>query len=146
MKGDRRAFLALLLLAGLASLHARAEEAAHSCDVPSWLLTTESPLPKVGQAVKATQKLDILVVGTRSSTITTAEAMAYPGRLEAMLREKLPAVQVTVNVELNPKKTTEEVAAALPKLVAERKPTLVIWQTGTVDALYMRISPAISTG
>src|ERR1051325_2155697 len=135
MNGERRAILGLLMLAGLASLPARAEEAAHTCEVPAWLLTTESPLPKVTEAIKAAQKLDILVVGTRSSTINTAEAMAWPGRLEGILREKLPAVQVNVNVELHPKKTTEEVAAVLPKLVAERKPALVIWQTGTVDAL-----------
>lgn len=135
MNGERRAILGLLMLAGLASLPARAEEAVHTCEVPAWLLTTESPLPKVAEAVKAAQKLEILVVGTRSSTIATAETMAWPGRLEAILREKLPSVQVNVNVELHPKKTTEEVAAALPKLAAERKPTLVIWQTGTVDAL-----------
>src|ERR1043166_3729160 len=135
MNGERRAVLGLLRLAGLASFPARAEEAAHTCDVPAWLLVTESPLPKVREAVKTAQKLDILVVGTRSSTINTAEAMAWPVRLEAILREKLPAVQVNVNVELYPKKTSEEVAAALPKLAAERKPTLVIWQTGTVDAL-----------
>lgn len=135
MNGERRAILGLLMLVGLATLPARAEEAAHTCEVPAWLLTTESPLPKVTEAVKSAQKLEILVVGSRSSTINTAEAMAYPGRLEAILREKLPAVQVNLNVELIPKKTAEEVAAALPKLVAERKPTLVIWQTGTVDAL-----------
>ena len=82
MNGERRAILGLLMLAGLASLPARAEEAAHTCEVPAWLLTTESPLPKVTEAVKAAQKLEILVVGTRSSTINTAEAMAWPGRLE----------------------------------------------------------------
>jgi lysophospholipase L1-like esterase len=135
MNGERRAILALSVLASLLGvLPARAEDAAHPCEVPAWLLTSESPLPRVAEAVKA-QKLDILVVGSRSSTINNAEAAAWPGRLEAMLREKLPAVTATVNVELYVKKTAEEVAAGLPKLVAERKPTLVIWQTGTVDAL-----------
>jgi lysophospholipase L1-like esterase len=136
MHGERRAMLGLLVLAGLlAVLPARAEDAAQSCEVPAYLLTSESALPKVAAAVKADQKLDILVVGSRSSTINTAEAAAWPGRLEATLREKLPAVKVNINVELQVKKTAEEVAASLPKLVAERKPTLVIWQTGTVDAL-----------
>ena len=136
MHGERRAVLGLLMLAGLlAVLPARAEEALHSCEVPAYLLTSESTLPKVAAAVKADQKLDILVVGSRSSTINTAEAAAWPGRLEATLREKLPAVKVNINVELQVKKTAEEVAAGLYKLVAERKPTLVIWQTGTVDAL-----------
>jgi lysophospholipase L1-like esterase len=136
MMNGRRAVLGLLMLAGLVSvLPARAEDAVHSCEVPTYLLTSESALPKVAAAIKADQKLDILVVGSRSSTINTAEAAAWPGRLEAMLREKLPAVKVNVNVELQVKKTAEEVAASLSKLVVERKPTLVIWQTGTVDAL-----------
>ena len=136
MHGERRAVFGLLMLAGLlAVLPARAEDAAHSCEVPAYLLTTESALPKVAAAIKADQKLDILVVGSRSSTINTAEAAAWPGRLEATLREKLPAVKVNINFELQLKKTAEEVAAGLSKLVAERKPTLVIWQTGTVDAL-----------
>jgi lysophospholipase L1-like esterase len=136
MNGERRAILGLSMLASLlAVLSARAEDAAHPCEVPAWLLTSESPLPKVAQAVKAARKLDILVVGSRSSSINNAEAAAWPARLEAILREKQPGVTASVNVELYVKKTAEEVAAGLPKLVAERNPTLVIWQTGTVDAL-----------
>jgi GDSL-like Lipase/Acylhydrolase family len=136
MSAERRALSGLLMLAGVLSvLPARAEDAVHSCEVPAYLLTSESPLPKVAKAVKADQKLDILVVGSRSSTIATAEAAAWPGRLEVILREKLPAAKVNVSVELQIKKTAEEVAAGLPRMVAERKPTLVVWQTGTFDAL-----------
>jgi lysophospholipase L1-like esterase len=136
MRWDRKALLGLTMLAGmLSAVAARAEEAPPTCEVPAYLLTSESPLPKVAAAVKQAQKLDILVVGSRSSTISNAEATAYPARLEAMLRDKLPAVKVAVSVDLYVKKTAEEVAAGLAKLVSERKPTLVIWQTGTVDAL-----------
>jgi hypothetical protein len=136
MSGDRKAIAGLIVLASLLTgVPARAEDVAHTCEVPAYLLASESALPKVAQAIKTGQKLDILVVGSRSSTINTAEAAAWPGRLEAILREKLPAIQVSINVELYPKKTSEEVAAGLPNLVAERKPTLVVWQTGTVDAL-----------
>jgi hypothetical protein len=130
-----RTILGLTLLAGLlAVVPARAEEAHPTCEVPAYLLSSESALPKVAEAVKSSGKLDILVVGSRSSTINTPD-VAYPGRLEAMLLEKLPGVKVNVNVELQIKKTAEEVAAGLGKLVTDRKPTLVIWQTGTVDAL-----------
>ena len=52
-----------------------------------------------------------------------------------MLREKLPAVAVNVSVEILAKKTTEETVGGLAKLLETRKPTLVIWQTGTVDAM-----------
>jgi lysophospholipase L1-like esterase len=106
-----------------------------TCDVPPHLLTTDSALTKVADAVKNSQPLNILVVGSRSSSITASEASAYPARLQEMLKEKLPAVAVNVSVELRPKKTAEEIAAELPKLMEDKKPTLVIWQTGTVDAM-----------
>jgi hypothetical protein len=78
------------------------------------------------------------VVGSRSSTINTtsaSEASAYPGRLQAVLKEKLPSIAVNVSVEIQAKKTAEEVAAGMVKLMEGKKPTLVIWQTGTVDAM-----------
>jgi lysophospholipase L1-like esterase len=106
-----------------------------SCEVPDYLLSSESSLPKVADAVKSRHPLDILVVGSRSSTIPSSEAAAYPARLQAMLKEKLPSVTVNVSVELLSKKTSEEVAAGLAKLMEDKKPTLVIWQTGTVDAM-----------
>jgi hypothetical protein len=136
MKADLKAVLSLTMLAGLlAVVPARAEDAHPTCEVPAYLLSSESALPKVAEAVKTAGKLDILVVGSRSSTINAPDGTAYPGRLEAILGEKLPTVKVNVNVELQIKKTAEEVAASLGKLVEGKKPTLVIWQTGTVDAM-----------
>jgi hypothetical protein len=99
------------------------------------MLTTESALPKVAEAIKSRRPLDILVVGSLSSTINTSDGSAYPGRLQAILSEKLPGVAVNVSVELQVKKTAEEVAGGLVKLVEAKRPTLVIWQTGTVDAM-----------
>jgi len=137
MKSNSAAVLGMTLLAGFLTVaSARAEDAAPTtCDVPAYLLATDSALQKVADAVKTGHPLDILVVGSRSSTISTSEAGAYPARLQAMLRDKLPSIAVNVSVELQVKKTAEEVAAGLVKLVEGKKPTLVIWQTGTVDAM-----------
>jgi hypothetical protein len=122
-------------LLAMAAAPALGEESSQSCDVPAYLLTTESSLPKVTDAVKGGRPLEILVVGSRSSTINASEASAYPARLQAALREKLPSVAVNVSLELQVKKTAEEVASGLVKLVEVKKPTLVVWQTGTVDAM-----------
>src|SRR6266700_1018388 len=112
MKSNSAAVLSLTLLAGLlAAAPARADDAAPACDVPAYLLTTESALPKVADALKTGHPLDILVVGSRSSTINTSDGSAYPGRLQAVLRERLPSVAVNVSVELQVKKTDEGVAA-----------------------------------
>ncbi|CAN7698151.1 SGNH/GDSL hydrolase family protein [Bradyrhizobium sp. LjRoot220] len=128
--------LGLTLFAGLLAVApARAELAPPNCEVPAYLLTSESPLPKVETAIVSERRLEILVVGSRSSTILASEGSAYPGRLQAMLKEMLPKVAVNVSLELQVKKTAEEVASGLVKLVEARKPTLVIWQTGTYDAI-----------
>jgi hypothetical protein len=136
MRSCPGAVLGLTLLAGcLTAGSARAEDPAPSCDVPAYLLTSDSSLPKVADAIKSRRPLNLLVVGSRSSTIASWEASAYPARLQAMLKEKLPGVPVNLSVELQTSKTAEEVNAALAKLVEAKKPILVIWQTGTVDAM-----------
>jgi len=132
--------LGLIMLAGLSTAApALAEDAPESCEVPEYLLTSESSLTKVADALKSGHSLDILVIGSRSSTINaagnTAEISAYPGRLQVALSQKLPSIAVNVAVEIQAKKTAEEVAPGLRKLMEGKKPTLVIWQTGTVDAM-----------
>lgn len=138
MKPASTAVLALVLLAGgpAAADDARAQDtAAQTCEVPAYLLSTESTLPKVAEAIRNGRPLTILVVGSRSSTIASSENSAYPARLQAALKEKLPSLQVNLSVELQNGKTAEDVDAGLVKLVEAKRPTLVIWQTGTVDAM-----------
>ena len=132
----KSAILGLTLLAGLltASL-ARAEDTPQSCEVPAYLLTSESRLSHVADAVKNSSPLNVLVVGSRSSTIAASETSAYPAKLQAMLKERLPAVPINLSVELQTGKTAEEATATFVKLVEAKRPTLVIWQTGTVDAM-----------
>ena len=107
MKSNSRAVLGLAMLAGFlaAAAPACAEDAGASCDVPAYLLTTESVLPKVADVIKNGRPLEILVVGSRSSTINTSDSSAYPGRLQAALKEKLPSIKVNVSVEIQAKKT-----------------------------------------
>jgi len=123
----------MALAAGLAT-HARADDPP-SCEVPPYLLTTESSLPKVADAVNTNKTLEILVVGSRSSTINTSEASAYPSRLQVALKDKLPSVTINLSIELQPKKSAEELESGFIKLMEVKKPNLVIWQTGTVDAM-----------
>jgi hypothetical protein len=136
MKSAFRTLLGVVLLAGLAATgFVRAEDAPQTCEVPAYLLTSENSLPKVTEAVKKGQPLTILVVGSRSSSIPSLEASAYPARLQAALKERLPTLPINLSVELQSAKTAEEAAGTLVKLVEAKRPTLVIWQTGTVDAM-----------
>jgi hypothetical protein len=146
MKSVSGLVLGSIVLAGLlTAVPTRAEDSApvsdtaESCEVPDYLLASESALSKVEEAVKGNHPLEILVIGSRSSTINptvnSSEVSAYPARLQVALKEKLPSIAVNVSVEIQAKKTAEEIATALPKLMEGKKPTLVIWQTGTVDAV-----------
>jgi hypothetical protein len=131
-----QALLGLTLLAALSATgFARAEDARQPCDVPAYLLNSESVLSKVAEAVKTGKGLSVLVVGSRSSTIASSEDSAYPAQFQAALKEKLPQTPITLSVELQTSKTAEEVDTSLVKLLEAKKPTLVIWQTGTVDAM-----------
>jgi hypothetical protein len=135
----------VLLVAGLfaallTTAPSRAEDAA-GCAVPAYLLATESTLPKVAEAIKTRKRLDILVVGSGSSALPGSDGvrMSYPARLEAALREALAGITVSVRTDLRPKKTAAEAAQGfsqmIDKLPEGQKPDLVIWQTGTVDAI-----------
>jgi hypothetical protein len=133
--GSRALTGAVLLAACLAAGFARGQDAPRNCDVPAYLLSTDSVLLKVADSIKNNHSLKVLVIGSRSSTIVSSEASAYPARLHAALKERLPSVAVDLSVELQTGKTAEEVDANLVKLLEGKRPNLVIWQTGTVDAM-----------
>ncbi|TAK48553.1 MAG: SGNH/GDSL hydrolase family protein [Xanthobacteraceae bacterium] len=130
-----------MLVAGLCLTGAaRAEEtsrAATNCAVPPELVSSDNSLKKVAEVVAKERKLDIVVVGTGSSTLSGpgGGGAAYPARLEVALRQKLGNVDVNVFSEAQTKRTAEEMVENLARLATERRPTLVIWQTGTVDAM-----------
>ncbi len=122
----------------LAPALARADDTAkQACEVPSDLLATENALEKAAAQVKSTKQLDITVVGSGSSTLagTDGASAAYPARLEYYLQQKLPGVTVHVATDLHMRQPAEDVAPDLGKVVKDGKPTLVVWQTGTVDAM-----------
>jgi hypothetical protein len=93
-------------------------------------------LPRVAQAI-ARKKLDISVVGSASSELNgpAGTNIAYPTRLEATLTSLLPGVAVKVSTFARPRETASEMENKLERIVTDSKPALVIWQTGTADAI-----------
>ncbi|WP_424629082.1 SGNH/GDSL hydrolase family protein [Bradyrhizobium sp. SYSU BS000235] len=136
-----KAVLTAGVIAALLSLAPARAEDAPTCTVPSYLIATESSLAKVAAAVKAGKPLNILVVGSGSSALAGPDGAnaAYPARLEAALREKLSKSTINVRTDIRAKKTSAEVAdsfeSLVEKLPEDQKPALVIWQTGTIDAM-----------
>jgi hypothetical protein len=108
-----------------------------ACDVPGYLLFGDSSLNRVAAAVKGQQHLDIAIIGSGSSSLAGPDGAlhAYPARLESVLTRRLPNVAVKVVAHTKARQTAEEMSEELEKILVDEKPTLVIWQTGTVDAM-----------
>jgi len=127
-----------IVLAAVALIDGAAAQAPiERCTVPDSVRSTELDLGHALEGVKAHQHLDISVVGTGSSALPGPDGavFAYPARLEAALKQQLQGVTVRVTPHILSRAPTAELAAALPKILAEDKPSLVIWQTGTADAI-----------
>jgi hypothetical protein len=129
------AVLATITLAG----GAVAAESAPTpdCDVPERLISTETELTRVNKEITDRHRLDITVVGSRSSALSGPDGVrfAYPAQLEIALKERLPGNEIKVTAHVPSGQTTADMAASLPKIMSEDHPALVIWQAGTVDAL-----------
>jgi lysophospholipase L1-like esterase len=137
------------VLAGLAAglmtlawLGAASAEERLPCEVPGYLLFGSNELKHVAEAVAKDRRLTIAVVGTGSSALAGPEGppSAYPARLEAALKKRLPNVAVKVVTLVRTRMSAEDLAQGMAKLLADEKPDLVIWQTGTLDAI-RRIEP-----
>lgn len=129
--------LAVVAAIALAGGAVAAESQAPACDVPERLIPADNDLAHVGAEVKDRHRLDITVVGSGSSALAGPDGarFAYPAQLEQALRERLPGVEVKVTAHVPSRQTTADMAAAMPKFLADDHPALVIWQAGTVDAL-----------
>jgi len=128
----RLAFLlAVLPLAGTAAAERPAE-----CLIAQHQIEYIFPLPQVARAIAA-KKLNVLVLGSASSTLPGSNGVkdAYPARLQKALTESLPGVAVKVIADVKPHRTAEAMVATLKGELSAAKPALMIWQTGTVDAI-----------
>ena len=107
-----------------------------ACGVVAGLVQADSALPRVAAALK-NKSLTIVVQGTASSALPGPHGTmaAYPTRLEAVLQKKLPGINVRVISLAKSRQTAADMAATFPKVLNDEKPQLVIWQTGTADAM-----------
>jgi hypothetical protein len=114
---------------------AKAEDPA-DCRVAENLIEADFPLPRVAKAL-ARKKLDLLVVGAGSSILPgpNGARAAYPARLQNALEEKLPGIAVKLATDVELRRTAGDMVDAMPTALAANKPALVVWQTGTVDAM-----------
>jgi hypothetical protein len=106
------------------------------CITAAGAVAPDFAMPHVAEAI-AKKRLDVVVVGSASSELAgpSGSNIAYPTRLEVALSKLLPGVAVKVTTYVRPRETAEEMENKLARIVAEAKPALVVWQTGTADAI-----------
>ncbi|HEV8016626.1 MAG TPA: GDSL-type esterase/lipase family protein [Stellaceae bacterium] len=129
------AILIALLGAALAARPALADDpAAAKCAAPPELIQDDPRLPMIAQALQQHKPMVIVVIGG-ASTAGTAPDNSFPHFLEAALRARHPGQTITVVNRGVAGDTTEQMAARFPKDVYSSRPSLVIWETGTVDSV-----------
>ena len=130
----RAVALAVMILCSAA---ARAEP-ADVCALPAYLMSGDSPLDHVAAAVNKDKALKIVVLGGISSTLPGPDGatFAYPTRLEAALTRRLPGIKFTVAAHTKGRQSASEMAGSVAQLMVDEKPNLVVWQTGTYDAVH----------
>jgi lysophospholipase L1-like esterase len=129
-----------LVLAALIALPLLpAEAASRDCSVPPELIESEDlHLPLTTERVRAKQPVTIVAIGGASTAGTAAanpEQEAYPRRLEEDLRRRHPDVPITVVNKGVARQTTQDMVDRFPSDIYPLAPTLVVWETGTADAV-----------
>ena len=137
-QASRRAALAMLLLAGLAGPgRPQAVDTTQSCGAPAELLEAGGvALPATARAVQE-GKLRILVIGSASvfGPGSSGPQAAWPARMEALLARRFPGLATTVEVRGGRGLLAAETAGLLIAELPVLRPHLVLWQSGTVEAV-----------
>lgn len=140
--------LACVLLTLIVLLSAWSQaEAAQPCDMPPDLTTPSAPLTQVGAALTARNSLDILALGSGSTVGESGGSNgpavslrisngSFPYRMIAALRSMKPTPRFNLTVKGGRSMTAEAMLPILREELAAHHYDLVLWQTGTVEAVH----------
>jgi hypothetical protein len=129
-------------LAALLSHGVAAAEPAPGCDVPPGLVAPGRPMAQLGHALQPGGRLDVLALG--SGTLLGLRGGiegSVPEHMVADLRDAAPGVSVRLTLHGARAATATEMLAAMRKEFAAHTYQLVLWQTGTVEAV-RKLPPA----
>jgi acyl-CoA thioesterase-1 len=130
---------ALGLLALLASpLPSRAEPAPAACAASDAFTTPEDPLEHVGAAIAAGGPVNILAIGSATTVgdqLGADRNSAFPYRMVEALHAALPNVPFALTLRGGRGMTAEDMLPLLQAALTARHYQLVLWQTGTVEAV-----------
>ncbi len=107
------------------------------CDVPEELMQVDNKLPHLAERLRAEQPVRIVAIGGASTTGAAAGSsdLAYPHRLQEILDRRYPSSSITVINRGVPRQTARQMLERFPTDAIPEDPVLVIWETGTTDAV-----------
>jgi acyl-CoA thioesterase I len=132
---------ALFLVGGLAAAVLpplpSASAGTSLCDVPEELMRIDDKLPQLAERLRAAEPVKIVAIGGASTTGLAAGSseLAYPHRLQEILTRWYPSSPITVVNRGVPRQTAQQMLERFPTDVLSEDPVLVIWETGTTDAV-----------
>ncbi|QFR35043.1 SGNH/GDSL hydrolase family protein [Ancylobacter sp. TS-1] len=126
-------------------------ETASVCAAPSALTRAVFPLPRLARSLERKEPTTILVLNSASGAKKTSNMpRSFPSYIEETLRARYPDGGVAVTTHNEPRATAEAILGDLPGVLAETRPALMIWQTGTYDTILgadaSAFSDAVDTG
>ena len=109
----------------------------HECPVPERFYMSEPLLTKTTKALTGGREVVIAVLGGASTVGLAAggPALAWPARLSSVLAARFPSARIKVVNLAVARQTAKGAAERLVRDVLPLKPTLVIWETGTMEAV-----------
>jgi hypothetical protein len=113
-----------------------AEALLFQCKAPPDIWFETSPLPHTTVALHDRDRLKIVAMGSLSTAgAGSAPATSWPIRLGEALKPLLPGVAIEVVNKARPKQMAAHMLAKMKEDVLAERPDLVIWETGTIEAI-----------
>ncbi len=115
---------------------ALAAEAPQPCRAPESVTLTARPLPHVAAALRPGDHLDVLALGSASMLgARGGEAGSIPDRMVAALHASVPDATIRLTMRAGRTEQAAEMLATMRRELASHRYQLVLWQSGTVEAL-----------
>jgi hypothetical protein len=110
---------------------------AGPCPTPDGFFNGEGQLYQTAKTLKGKKALKIVVIGGNSTSgkANSKTEMAFPWRLAEELKRRHPGAPIEVATHAHSGIVASRKLDLIAGPVIQAKPTLVIWQTGTADAV-----------
>jgi acyl-CoA thioesterase-1 len=132
MRGTARGIAAALLAIGLPAAHA---QGIGSCPPPALSLTAHR-LAHVAAGLQPGQQLDVLALGSASLLGPQGgTAGSVPDEMVQALHARMPTAVIRLTLRAERADSAAEMLDTLTRELAAHRFQLVLWQTGTVEAL-----------